>query len=172
MVPMTGNKLSRLARGHGDVPDGVHADGHHGRERRASGSACRARTQDAFALASQKKAAAAREAHALRRRDRHRCTAIRYEGDERDDASSSSSDELIRADTTLEGLAALKPAFATKGAVTAGNSSPLSDGAAAALVMSKARADKLGVKALGLLPRVRDGRASTRPSWASGPSLR
>ncbi len=55
----------------------------------------------------------------------------------------------MRADTTAEGLAALKPVFAKDGSVTAGNSSPLSDGAAAAIVMSKARADKLGIKPLG-----------------------
>ena len=45
-------------------------------------------------------------------------------------------DELVRAETTREGLAKLKPAFAAKGVVTAGNSSPLSDGAAAVLMMS------------------------------------
>jgi acetyl-CoA acetyltransferase len=43
---------------------------------------------------------------------------------------------LPRADTTLEGLAKLPPAFAQGGSVTAGNASPMSDGAAAALVMS------------------------------------
>jgi acetyl-CoA acyltransferase len=59
-------------------------------------------------------------------------------------------DELVRADTTLEGLAGLKLAFAKEGTVTAGNSSPLSDGAAAALVVSRPRAEKLGIKPLGL----------------------
>ncbi len=58
-------------------------------------------------------------------------------------------DELPRPDTTLEGLAKLPPAFAQGGSVTAGNSSPISDGAAAALVMSKAKAEQLGVKPLG-----------------------
>jgi acetyl-CoA acyltransferase len=58
-------------------------------------------------------------------------------------------DELPRGDTTAEGLAALKPVFSTKGSVTAGNSSPISDGAAATLVMSKAKADSLGIKPLG-----------------------
>src|SRR5205823_4914399 len=58
-------------------------------------------------------------------------------------------DELIRESTTLEGLTGLKPVFAQGGSVTAGNSSPLSDGAAAALVMSKAKADALGIKGLG-----------------------
>jgi acetyl-CoA acyltransferase len=58
-------------------------------------------------------------------------------------------DELPRPDTTLEGLGKLPPAFAQGGSVTAGNSSPISDGAAAALVMSKAKAEALGVKPLG-----------------------
>ena len=57
-------------------------------------------------------------------------------------------DELPRADTSLEVLAKLKPAFHAKGTVTAGNSSPMSDGAAAAVVMSEARANALGLKAL------------------------
>jgi acetyl-CoA acyltransferase len=48
-------------------------------------------------------------------------------------------------------LSALKPVFSTTGSVTAGNSSPLSDGAAAALIMSKAKADSLGIKPLGYL---------------------
>src|SRR6516162_2948696 len=59
-------------------------------------------------------------------------------------------DEGPRADTSLEALAALKPAFHMKGQVTAGNSSQMSDGAAAAVVMSADRA-----KALGLQPLAR-----------------
>jgi acetyl-CoA acyltransferase len=59
-------------------------------------------------------------------------------------------DELPRPETTLEGLAKLPPAFATGGSVTAGNSSPISDGAAAALVMSRAKATELGIKPLGV----------------------
>jgi len=55
-------------------------------------------------------------------------------------------DELVRADTTLEALAALKPAFKPEGTVTAGNSSPLSDGAAAVVVMSGEAAKRLGCK--------------------------
>ncbi len=57
-------------------------------------------------------------------------------------------DELVRAETTREGLAKLKPAFAAKGVVTAGNSSPLSDGAAALLLMSADKARELGLKPL------------------------
>lgn len=60
------------------------------------------------------------------------------------------TDECGRAETTLEGLAKLRPAFMPTGSVTAGNASPYSDGAAAVLVMSANRA-----KALGLTPLAR-----------------
>lgn len=56
------------------------------------------------------------------------------------------TDEGPRADTTLEALAKLRPAFHVKGVVTAGNSSQTSDGAAAVTVMSRARAEELGLK--------------------------
>ena len=58
------------------------------------------------------------------------------------------TDEGPRADTTLEALAALQPAFHVKGTVTAGNSSQMSDGAAAAVVMSADRAKQLGITPL------------------------
>ncbi len=57
-------------------------------------------------------------------------------------------DELPRADTSLERLAKLKPAFKEGGTVTAGNASPYSDGAAALLVMSAEKAQALGLKPL------------------------
>jgi acetyl-CoA acyltransferase len=57
-------------------------------------------------------------------------------------------DEGPRADTSLEALASLKPAFHVKGTVTAGNASQMSDGAAAAVVMSAERAQALGLKPL------------------------
>ncbi len=57
-------------------------------------------------------------------------------------------DEHLRRETTLEALAGLKPVFKAKGSVTAGNSSPLSDGAAAVIVMEKQRATSLGLKPL------------------------
>lgn len=72
-------------------------------------------------------------------------------------------DESIRADTTLEALAALKPAFQSGGTVTAGNAPPVSDGASALVVMSSARAQALGIQPLarivsqatsGLAPRM------------------
>ena len=58
-------------------------------------------------------------------------------------------DEGPRADTSLEALAGLKAAFHAKGTITAGNSSQMSDGAAAAVVMSAERAKALGIKPLG-----------------------
>ena len=63
-------------------------------------------------------------------------------------AFAFAADEGPRADTSMEALAKLKPAFHVKGTVTAGNSSQMSDGAAAAVVMSEARAKALGVKPL------------------------
>lgn len=60
------------------------------------------------------------------------------------------TDETIRPDTTLEKLAGLKPAFLEGGMVTAGSSSPITDGAAALLIMSREKA-----AALGLKPRAR-----------------
>jgi acetyl-CoA acyltransferase len=56
------------------------------------------------------------------------------------------TDELVRRDTTIEALAKLRPAFTPDGSVTAGNSSPLSDGAAAVVVMSAEKAEELGLK--------------------------
>ncbi|HWD24132.1 MAG TPA: acetyl-CoA C-acyltransferase, partial [Acidimicrobiales bacterium] len=57
-----------------------------------------------------------------------------------------SEDEGIRADTTIDSLAALRPAFANPGTVTAGNASQLSDGGAAVVVTSLAHAERLGVQ--------------------------
>ncbi len=73
------------------------------------------------------------------------------------------TDERPRRDTTLEGLARLRPAFRKNGTVTAGNSSGVNDGAAALLLTSDARAKELGLKpmarivasaAAGVMPRV------------------
>jgi len=144
MVPMSGNKPSlspEAMRRAASVytPMGTTA------ENVATRFSIPRADQDAFALASQKKAAAAQAAGRFAR-EVVPVQATRYRGDERVSVTFA-ADEMIRPDTTLEGLAGLKPAFSTKGSVTAGNSSPLSDGAAAALLM---RADK--AKALGLAP--------------------
>lgn len=58
------------------------------------------------------------------------------------------TDEGIRAQTTAETLAGLKPAFAKEGTITAGSSSQISDGAAAVIVMSEAKANELGLEIL------------------------
>jgi len=59
-------------------------------------------------------------------------------------------DECNRPDTTLEGLAKLKPSFKEDGTVTAGNASQLSDGASATILMSRERAKELGIEPLGV----------------------
>ena len=60
-----------------------------------------------------------------------------------------STDEGVRAETTLDSLGALRPAFDKAGNITAGNASQISDGGAAVVVMSKAKADELGVTPMG-----------------------
>jgi len=103
--------------------------------------------QDAFAVASHSKAAAAQAAGKFDA-EIVPVQATTYVGGKRVEAEFK-ADELIRAGTSAEVLAKLRPAFAMDGSVTAGNSSPLSDGAAATLVMSKDKADELGVEPLG-----------------------
>jgi acetyl-CoA C-acetyltransferase len=61
------------------------------------------------------------------------------------------TDEGVRPETTAESLAKLRPAFDKSGTITAGNASQISDGGAAVIVMSKAKADELGVTPLGEL---------------------
>lgn len=61
-------------------------------------------------------------------------------------AESMTVDEGIRWETTLDKLASLKPAFKTDGVITAGNSSQISDGAAAVLIMSEQKAEELGLR--------------------------
>jgi acetyl-CoA acyltransferase len=146
MVPMTGNKLSaspEAMKRYASVytPMGITA------ENVASKFQVARADQDAFALASHQKAAAAQKAGKFEN-EVVSVKGVRFKNNERQEFEFK-SDELIRADTTAEGLAGLRPAFSTKGSVTAGNSSPLSDGAAAALLMTKEKADSLGVKGLG-----------------------
>jgi len=106
--------------------------------------------QDAFALASQQKAAAAQAGG----RFQQEIVPIPVERFEWRGAEKSvtttmfESDELVRGNTTLEGLAKLPPAFKPGGTVTAGNASPLSDGAAAVVLMSRARAEAVGLTPL------------------------
>src|SRR5580692_9906447 len=145
MVPMTGNKLSASPEAMRRCPDvytpmGITA------ENVAKKFGISRADQDAFALKSQQKAAAALKANVFDQ-EIVPVKATRYEGGKHVEVEFK-RDELPRGDTTLEGLAALKPSFAKDGSVTPGNASPLSDGAAAALVMSKAKASSLGVTPL------------------------
>jgi len=99
--------------------------------------------QDAFAARSQQRAAAAVESG----RFREEITPVAIP-QRKGEPLLFDTDEGIRADTTTEGLARLRPAFAKDGSVTAGNASSLNDGAAAVLVMSAARAAALGLTPL------------------------
>ena len=96
--------------------------------------------QDAFGLRSHQLAARATDEGRFERE----IIPIDADGEVRD------SDQGIRRDTTLEQLAALKPAFKADGTITAGTSSQISDGAAAVLLMAREKADELG-----LTPRAR-----------------
>jgi len=99
--------------------------------------------QDAFAAASQQKAAAAIEA----RRFVDEITPILIP-QRKGDPIAFATDEQPRAGTTAESLGKLKPAFKKDGSVTAGNASSLNDGAAAVMLMSAAKAEQLGLPVL------------------------
>lgn len=71
------------------------------------------------------------------------------------------TDEGPRADTSIEALAKLKPAFAAGGVVTAGNSSQTSDGAAFVIVMSERMINELGLKPIGRLVSSRSSRCAS-----------
>lgn len=147
MVPMTGNKLSASPEAMAKVPSAYTPMGITA-ENVASKFNISRQDQDAFALASHKKAAKAR-ADGTFDEEVVPVTGVRFDGNERVPFAFK-TDELVRGETTIEALSSLKPAFSTKGSVTAGNSSPLSDGAAAALVMSRKKAESLGIKPLGI----------------------
>ena len=98
--------------------------------------------QDAFALNSQQKANEAIKAGIFNDE------IIAVPTPDKKDTVWIDADEHPRADTTLETLGKLKPAFKENGTVTAGNSSGINDGAAAVLLMSEAKAKSLGLKPL------------------------
>lgn len=100
--------------------------------------------QEAFAVRSQTRAAAAQAAGRLA----GEIVPIRING------TTVDADGCIRPDTTAEGLAALRPAFQTDGSVTAGTSSPLTDGASAVLVCSEDYAARNGLTPLARIASV------------------
>ena len=109
--------------------------------------------QDKFALQSQQRyAAAASKGYVAEEIVPMTVTMkkVDKEGNESFAQVTVDRDECNRADTTLEGLAKLPPAFEEGGSVTAGNASQLSDGASMTLVMSAQRAAALGLKPMGV----------------------
>jgi acetyl-CoA C-acetyltransferase len=96
--------------------------------------------QDAFGARSHQLAAAAQKNGAFAEEIAPVTIPVR-----RGDPVVISEDEGVRADTTPETLAKLRPAFSADGTITAGTSSPISDGAAAVVVMSRAKAEELGL---------------------------
>jgi acetyl-CoA C-acetyltransferase len=102
--------------------------------------------QDAFAAASHQKAAAAIAAGKFEEE------IVSVEIPQRKgDPKIVSVDEGVRGETTEESLGGLRPAFTKDGTITAGNASQISDGGAAVIVMSKAKAEELGITPLGEL---------------------
>jgi acetyl-CoA acetyltransferase family protein len=98
--------------------------------------------QDSFALRSHRRAAAAQDAGFF---DPH---LVPVEASGNGQSTWVRADEGIRRDTSMEKLAGLKPAFRPDGQVTAGNSSQISDGAAALLLASRESAERLGLRPL------------------------
>ena len=101
--------------------------------------------QDAFALESQMRAKAAQE------RGRFADEIVPVRIVERKREYDFDSDEYPRHDASLEALAKLRPAFKKDGTVTAGNASGINDGAAAMVVMSREKADELGLVPMAVL---------------------
>ncbi|NWI12620.1 THIKB thiolase, partial [Crypturellus soui] len=106
--------------------------------------------QDAFALTSQQKAARAQQLGLFKTEIVPvTTTVVDDKGNRR--TITVSQDEGVRASTTLEGLAKLKPSFKQNGSTTAGNASQVSDGAAAVLLAKRSKAAQLGLPILGVL---------------------
>jgi acetyl-CoA acyltransferase len=149
MVPMTGNKFAPNAYFAGEDPS-VYTSMGLTAENVAEKYGVSREDQDVFALHSHQKAVAAVTGGVFD----PEIVPIEVETVEVVDGASVtkkftvSRDEGPRADTTLEALAKLRPAFKEGGSVTAGNSSQTSDGAAAVMVMSAEKASALGLKPL------------------------
>jgi len=147
MVPMGGNKVSanpELMERYPEVYTSMGATAENVAKRFEISRA----DQDAFAYESQRRAAEARKKGIFKEEIVPVTTEVFDEAGKGHQVTVT-EDTILRADTTLEGLAKLKPAFNPKGTVTAGNASPLTDGAGAAVVMSEEKAKALGVKPLG-----------------------
>ncbi|MFK7691819.1 acetyl-CoA C-acyltransferase [Paenibacillus sp. HJGM_3] len=149
-VPMSGFKLAPHPGLMERMPE-VYIGMGHTAERVAQQYGISREDQDRFALASHRKAAAAIQEGRFDDEivpvatERVRVTP---DGKVERTAAPFARDECVREDTTLEALAKLAPSFAAHGTVTAGNASPISDGAAAVVVMSRAEAGRRGLRPL------------------------
>jgi acetyl-CoA acyltransferase len=152
-IPMTGFKLSPHPGLWDKIPAAYMGMGHTA-EIVAKRCGVTREMQDQFAAYSHRKAAAANAS----KRFQEEIISVHAATTEIDPTTGTiqtrhltvSQDECIRPDTTLEKLAQLKPSFAVNGTVTAGNSSPYSDGAATVVVMSREKADSLGIRPLAV----------------------
>ncbi|HZH16667.1 MAG TPA: thiolase family protein [Archangium sp.] len=147
MVPMGGNKVSANPEIMQKFPE-VYTSMGATAENIASRYSVSRDDADKFAYESQRRAATAREQGKFKEEIIPVTTTV-FDEDGKAHLVTVSVDTILRPDTTLEGLAKLRPAFNQKGVVTAGNASPLTDGAAAAVVMTEEKAQQLGVKPLG-----------------------
>jgi acetyl-CoA C-acetyltransferase len=109
-------------------------------ERHVAGLGITRADQDAFGAASHQRAAAAQKNGVFA----EEITPVEIP-QRKGDPLVVSDDEQIRPETTVESLAKLRPAFSKDGTITAATSSPISDGACAVVVMSKAKAEELGL---------------------------
>jgi acetyl-CoA acyltransferase len=149
-VPMTGFKPSPHPRIVMDMPE-VYIGMGHTAENVADRFGISREDQDRFAASSHQKAAIAIQSGAFKEEIVPVHTSLKGFGDNGKPWEKPvvlDTDEGVRPDTSVEGLAKLKPAFKAGGSVTAGNASQMSDGAAAVLVMSREKADELGLKPL------------------------
>ncbi|NNC20807.1 thiolase family protein [Corallococcus exiguus] len=147
MVPMGGNKVSANPEIMQKLPE-VYTSMGATAENIASRYNVTREDADKFAAESQRRAATAREQGKFKE-EIFPVTTTMFDEDGTQKQVTVSVDTILRPETTVEGLAKLRPAFNAKGVVTAGNASPLTDGAAAAVVMSEEKAKELNVKPLG-----------------------
>ncbi|QAT83847.1 acetyl-CoA acetyltransferase family protein [Corallococcus coralloides] len=147
MVPMGGNKVSANPEIMQKLPE-VYTSMGATAENIASRYNVTREDADKFAAESQRRAATAREQGKFKE-EIFPVTTTMFDEDGNQKQVTVTVDTILRPETTVEGLAKLRPAFNAKGVVTAGNASPLTDGAAAAVVMSEEKAKELNVKPLG-----------------------
>jgi acetyl-CoA acyltransferase len=145
-VPMGGNKLSLNPKLVDEFPEAYIGMGHTA-ERVAEKFGVTREDQDAFAALSHEKALKA-IADGKFSDELISVKARVFNGKEFTQVDFD-TDECPRPGTTVEGLAKLRPVFKATGTVTAGNASPMNDGAAAAVLTSEAVAEELGLKSLG-----------------------